>query len=1069
MAIHLIPTKITIPRRDSGVVRRPRLLEFLHENLERRLLLVTAPAGYGKTTLVIDFASEVELPVCWYTLDEGDRDPSTLLAHLVASIRQKFPNFGERSMSMSQSGMMVARAAAGALVADMVSDVPEYFVLVLDDWHLVGEEAVIRELLDHLLHYLPEHAHIVVAGRTLPRGPLIRLTAQGAVAGLGPGDLRFTPSEVREVLAQKYDLEIAEEQAVKLADESEGWITGILLTSQAMWKSLLAGLVHAVGAPGALYEYLAGEVFDQLSLPLRRFLLESAVPRQFTAELCDEVRGVPGAGVWIDQVEARNLFLTRVEVDGETWFRYHHLFRDFLLARFKRDDPQALARLNLRSGDFFEVRQEAEEAVEHYLAGGAPERAARVMHANARRLFIAGRAQTLLNWTALLPPLYRPLAPELVLFQGQTLLDRGRPKEALTVLTEAETAFQARADDVAQVRAIFLQGWAYYALGELREALAVGQGVLDRLTGIDAEQALQRAQALRLIGLCNSGMGQLQTGEAYLTEALALYRLGASDERRDYNLARTTHDLALTLRSLGRLEEAAALEAESLVLWRRIGHPGPLALSLNSVGYDRYLAGDYDGALAIYTEAIAKAEEAGDRRTQAMIMEGFATVFRDRGEFQRATEVYEEVFDVASEIGDQSLVSWALDGLGHSHRLSNRLDRAMSLFEQSRSVALRGGIDSQVTLSDASIGIARFEQGDVSPGIQGLAHAGRALRGSGSYLELARVLFWLARAYFETGRHAEARESLAELLRLSGRLGYRPFSSAEGQRAEAFLQWAASLPDADSRLRLWIEELRAVRTAPAPGVQAEAVAAPRIEVRAFGSGQIVRAGRLLAASEWGGSAAARELFFYLLEKSPQRKEEIGAAFWPDLPPARMTNAFHAVKYRIRRALDVEFVIYEDDRYRVNPAIDYGYDVAEFEQLLDSAVRRPADDLERYALLDKALALYAGDYLTGFYSEWALDKQRILQAQFFEALNQLLPELLRREEYERAAELSQRGIDVDYFREELHRSLMWSLARTGRRAEAVAHYKTLAQLMRRELRVSPSQETRDLFLRIRAQR
>ena len=280
------------------------------------------------------------------------------------------------------------------------------------------------------------------------------------------------------------------------------------------------------------------------------------------------------------------------------------------------------------------------------------------------------------------------------------------------------------------------------------------------------------------------------------------------------------------------------------------------------------------------------------------------------------------------------------------------------------------------------------------------------------------------------------------------------------------MRWAASLPDADSRLRMWIEDLRA---APPAAPEAPAVPAPRIEVRAFGSGQIVRGGQLLAASEWSGSAAARELFFYLLDQSPQRKEEIGAAFWPDLSPAKMTNAFHAVKYRIRRALDVEFAIYEDDRYRVNPAIDFRYDVAEFEHMLDRAARRPAGDPERYALLDKALALYTGDYLAGVYSDWALDRRRALQAQFLEALHQSLPELLRREEYDRAAELSRRGIEMDTYREELHRSLMVSLARTGRRAEALVHYKTLAKLMRKELRVSPSRETRELFLQIRAQR
>ena len=446
MAIHLIPTKIIIPKRAPGVIRRQRLIDFLHENLERRLVLVTAPAGYGKTTLLVDFANDVDFPVYWYTLDEGDRDPSTFVAHLVAAIRQKYPKFGERSTSLSESGMLSARAMAGALAADMVNDVPEYFVLILDDWHLVGEETSVRDLLDHLLRYLPEHAHLIVAGRTLPRGPLVRLAAQDAVAGLGSNDLRFTATEVRELLAKRYDLHITDEQAVKLIAESEGWISGILLTSQNMWRGLLAGLIHAADSGGTLYDYLAGEVFDHLSLPLRRFLLESAVPRQFTAPMCDEVRGVPGSGVWIDQVEARSLFLTRVVADGETWYRYHHLFREFLLTRFQRGDAAGFARLQLRAGEWFEARQQPEESVEHYLASGAPERAARVMDAHARGLFRAGRIQTLLRWVELLPADLHARAPELVLFQGQALFERGKPAEALPVLEKAEAAFRARTD-----------------------------------------------------------------------------------------------------------------------------------------------------------------------------------------------------------------------------------------------------------------------------------------------------------------------------------------------------------------------------------------------------------------------------------------------------------------------------------------------------------------------------------------------------------------------------------------------------------------------------------------------
>ncbi|CAG0947507.1 partial HTH-type transcriptional regulator MalT, partial [Anaerolineae bacterium] len=289
MSVSIIPTKIIIPRRPGGVLRRPRLTDYLHENLERKLMLVTAPAGYGKTTLLIDFAQDADMPVCWYTLDEGDRDLAVFLAHLIASLQRRFPNFGQRSRSLVDNGVPAVGTAAAALVADIVSDITEYFILVLDDWHLVSDEGPIRDLIDHVLRYLPEHAHLIVAGRTLLRGPLVRLAAQGAVAGIGAADLRFTGDEVRAVLASRFNLSISDEQAARFAVEAEGWITAILLTSNSAWQDVLGRLRQVRDSADTLYEYLASEVFDRLEPALQEFLLASAVPRQFTAELCNDL------------------------------------------------------------------------------------------------------------------------------------------------------------------------------------------------------------------------------------------------------------------------------------------------------------------------------------------------------------------------------------------------------------------------------------------------------------------------------------------------------------------------------------------------------------------------------------------------------------------------------------------------------------------------------------------------------------------------------------------------------------------------------------------------------------
>lgn len=1063
MPVSIIPTKLIIPKRAPGVIHRVRLIDYVHENLGRKLLLVTAPAGYGKTTLLVDFANDSELPVCWYTLDEGDRDSSTFLSYLIAALRQKFPQFGERSQPLAEHGPASAHAMAAALVADMVEAIPDYFVLVLDDWHLVSDEVPIIELLDQLLRYLPEHAHIIVAGRTLLRGPLVRLAAQGAVAGLGPIDLRFTADEVREVLAAKYRLTITPEQAVQLAEESEGWITAIVLTSQSVWQNFLAGLIQARDSASTLFEYLAGEVFDRLPAALRRFLFDSAVPRQFTAALCDELRDRCDAQDWITQVEERNLFLTRIEANGEIWYRYHHLFRDFLVARFKRDEGQRFTQIQGRAGEFFAARQQPEEAVEHFSQTGELERMAQVMNANARNLFIAGRMQTLAHWVMLLPPSYRAAAPDLILHHAQTLSDRGQLSEALQLLQEARTAFSARHDIVSQIRTQLLEGWTYYAAGRLLDALSTGQTMMQRIAALDQADSTLDAQAARLVGASFNGLGKWQAAEPYLIRALKLYREGPVDERRAYNLGRTLQDLANALRSMGRLEEAAALQSESLGLWREIGNPALLAHCLNNMGYDRYVAGDYDAALTLYTEALLKAEEAEDRRAQAWITEGIATTYRDRGEFDRALEVYARIFSLTGSTGDQALVSLALDGLGHTQRLSGNLDRALALFEQARSMAEREGIQVQANLSTASLGIARIEQGDMT-GVADLDRASRALRETNAYLDLGRVLLWLARAQSMLGNETAVQETLMEMVRLGRRLGCRPFALAEGRQAQTFLQWSVERLVGESALRKWVSELQVL---PAPLLETAPVepTQPRLEVHALGSGQVLRDGQPLTMADWGRSINARELFFYLLEQPPRRKEEIGVQFWPDLSTARMTSSFHAAKYRARRALGVEFVEYDGERYRINPALALWYDAAEFRHLAQTA-RESTNDIVRSKMLRQAVTLYAGDYLPEVGTEWAERIRSELHLLYFETLSSLIDLLVRQRRYEEVIVLGQRGLEIDYFREDLHRAVMLGLAITGRGTGALRHYEAVASHLARELNVVPAAETVALAERIR---
>ena len=1064
MTVSIIPTKIIIPRRASGVIQRTRLIDYLHENLGRKLMLVTAPAGYGKTTLLVDFANDVNLPVCWYTLDESDRDPTTFLTYLTAAFRQIYPQFGERTQPLIEHGVPSAHAAAAALVADMVEAIPDYFVLVLDDWHLVSDEVPIIELIDQLLRYLPEHAHMIVAGRTLLRGPLVRLAAKGAVAGLGASDLRFTAEEVREVLAAKYQLHITPEQAVQLAEESEGWITAIVLTSQSMWQNFLAGLVRARDSAGTVFEYLAGEVFDHLPPALREFLCDSAILRQFTVVVCDEVRQRQDAHAWIEQVELRNLFLTRVEAEDVTWFRYHHLFRDFLMARFKRDAFQRYMVLQLRAGEWFANHQQPEEAVEHYYQAHDMKQAARLMNSSARDLFVAGRMQTLAHWATLLPKTLRGDAPELILYQAQTFGDRGRLPEALVLLSDVQRAFVAQQNLLGQARVKLVEGWAYQVAAQLPDALRAGQTACQLLETIAPDGQTFNAQALRLMGCAHSGMGHWTEAESFLARALALYRSFPADERRAFNLALTLQDLANAQRPMGHLEEAATLQAEALGLLRDIGNPALLAQCLNNVGYDRQISGDYEGALSMYREALLKAEEVEDRRVQSQILDGMASAYRDRGEFDRAMETYAHVFSLTGAIADQLLVSWALDGLGHTHRLAGDLDRALALFEQAHSIATREGLEAQANLTAASIGITHSEQGQVQA-VQDLERLTDLLRQSNAYLDLGRVLLWLASAQRAAEHTDRAVDTLLEVVRHGRRLGCRPFSLAEGRHWLALLTWGSEQLPREDHLRSWVAHLTekpevvVLQTAPL-------IALPQIEVRALGPGQVWRDGELLTTAHWGRSANARELFFYLLEQAPCRKEDIGLNFWPELSTARMTSSFHAAKYRARRALGVEFVVYDDDQYCLNPLLPVTYDVAEFRRFLEAG-RLATTEVEQAEYLRRAVQVYAEDYLSDVGAEWASVTRAELHRHFFEALAKLVAITLRQHNYTEVSELCQRGLELDFYHEDLHRALMISLAATGRTTSALRHYDMLVKRLAQELRTTPASATSVLATRIRA--
>ena len=523
----IIKTKVLVPGKRGDLLRRERLVDFIHEHIDRKLILISASAGYGKTSLLVDYAHDTDLPVCWYSLDEWDRDVRIFLEYLVASIEERFPGFGKRTQEALAAGIRAEgpTSVGGALVNEIYESIPDYFALVIDDYHLVADSKEVTTLVGFLLRRLPENCHILLASRTTTPGlPMVELAARQESAGLGNDDLKFTADEIQELLRQNHNLDLPADEAERLARQSEGWITAILLTTHTLWKGLLHTMALAQGDDSQIFAYLVKEVLEQQPQDVQDFLKGSSVLQRMNPSLCNQLLDTDNAREMLALLEDKNLFISRLAGDGEDWFRYHQLFQEFLRVKLREDGDRCEA-LHLKAGRMFEAQESWDEAIRHYLDAEVYDQAQRLVESVASWAFSSGRWASLLFWIDSMIESGNG-SPGMYYWQSKVLTDSGQLDDAVRAVKRANDGFSERGETLGVVRALLQESVIHRLRSEYAEAIAKTEQALS-LMG-DNEDLSLTAMAYRILGICYGLQGELEPGLARLQEALALFEsLGA--------------------------------------------------------------------------------------------------------------------------------------------------------------------------------------------------------------------------------------------------------------------------------------------------------------------------------------------------------------------------------------------------------------------------------------------------------------------------------------------------------------------------------------------------------------
>jgi len=1041
----LIYTKVRLPRL-SNLLSRPRLLDWLHENIHRKLLLVCAGPGYGKTPLLVDFGRSADLPVCWYTLDPSDRDPYTFLDYLVEAIRVRFPSFGRRTREVLRGGGRPAglREAIGFLVNELSEDIADYMAIVLDDYHTVEEQEEVNRCLDTLLAYLPEHVHLILASRSIPPLSLARLAAYGEAEAIGREDLRFTVEEAAAVLRQSLKVDLPEAAVRQLVEDSEGWITGILLQVQAGRREVREFLSGLPRSPDRVYTYLAEEVLRHLDPEERRFLCGAAIPRQVDAPFCDALLERQDSARLLSSLERRNLFL--IPLEGG-WYRFHALFREFLLQE-ARADGEGYGRLQRRAAQIWRERGEREEAVEHLLQAQAWEEAAEEIETLARALYERSRFPTLIRWVEALPPDLLDRWPRLLLFLGKAGLQAGQEDKAWTALQRAERLFAERGDRERWVQVQADRATLERMQGKYREALETARRALSAWSG---ETLPALVDLHRTAGICLLALGDPAGAEEHVRAAVA-----CGPAAGPYNQALAHLDLGYCLRAQGRMEEADAAYRQALEHARAVGSPELEASILNNLAMGPFLRGELFPALELLEQAREAARTSLSPRLQAGIQASLGDLYRDLGERARARQMYQEGLEQARRAHSAEWTAYLQEALGNLSRQEGLLPEARRLLEEALNLAASPRERARI---EVSLALLEAAEGRPEEALRRLEGAIRRQEEARWQPDLLRSLLAQALVWHRHGRPELAQEALQKALEMARTLRVVEPFLAEGEELRPL---GERLPAGEE----WVSPIREAlqRTAGRPSLPPREQTLP-LRILALGPGRVFRGEEEIPAGAWG-YRQAREIFFYLFFNAPVSRGEVGLAFWPERSAGRVSSAFHVALFQARRAVGCFFAIFRDEKYHWNPEVPYWCDVLEFERLLDQAAQVPDDDPRAIPLLEQALALYDGDFLEDMDREWCFLRREELGRRRMQALLRLGRLYLGRGKAEPARRTFLQALQVDGYNEEAYRGLMRSQVLAGDRIAALRTYRRCRRLLRQELGIEPSEETRALYQALR---
>lgn len=1061
-SIPISKTKIIPPSRRPQLLTRKRLLDFMYEALDKKLTLISAPAGYGKTSLLIDLIHDDgnDWKNCWLALDELDHEPQRFTAYFIACIAQQFPEFGKQSNDVLENMKSFDQDMERLLVTminEIIESTNDLFVIMIDDFQLVEETEAIKKFVNRFIQWMPENCHLVISSRKLADLPdLTRFIAHGDASGIDFDDLAFQAEEIQKLIFQNEDRHIPDEEAKRLAIETEGWITGLQFSNIKLSSS---------SDQSNLFNYFRQQVLDKQSPELREFILRTSLFEEFDVKLCESVlqplySQKQDWQILIKNTASNNTFALPVGENGN-WLRYHHLFRDFIREQFKIERPDEVNPLLSNLQLAYEARVEWEKA--HYICIQLNNTTALAEMVERAGSFMLQRANMILDsWLNELPASMLKERPRLLSIRGAIAYLKGDLQESLELLNQTIEILRLENDAADLALALSRRANTYRLLGEYEKSLVDSDEFIN-LTETNEEIHSLYAEALRSKGLTLIRLGQSRQALPLLEKSLYLYEHLAEEESIPVLLA----DVGLAHRIVGNFEQAKLSYLRASQIWEKTGNNYQQASLLNNLAVFYHFLGEYEEAVLAFEKGLLCAQRSNNLRVDILISIGIGDLYAELEDFEMAEQNYRHASEVIKILEDRFLQNSLIFSQANLAFLQRDTVLTHQLIDAKKEIIINGGSNYEIGFLSLICGRLSLLETKSDKAVEELKYAEKYFSIGGRSVEAGITKVWLAAALYQNKKPEEATEMINSLTTTRGKLlhtfliaAYQAYDCLSGlQNKSPNNKMVRELTSAAEKLT---KDMPAIRRQVKRRASVVPPSVSKLKIRAFGNATVYINGK---SSTWQ-TQAVRELFFYFLKMHKSlTKEQVGELLWPGKYEANQLKLrFKNEVYRLRKVVGQNTILYENELYRFNHDTDYEYDVEDFEAFILKA-KATQDVKQKIDFYQKAVNVVVGPYVNDMYSDWVIEERGRLEQMYIRALHELTDLYYKEGQLEKSIEVCEKAMQADPSEEKAYALAMKAYHRLNQRGSIIRIYQRYKEIMEKQYDLSPSDDMVDLYKKL----